>query len=57
MILGHVKPTYNTIVYDESSLTADEIQTGTHNASWLYARAMKAVCLVAVTGILCRFGV
>lgn len=34
------------MVYDENSLTADEIQQGTNDASYLYARATKAVSLV-----------
>lgn len=43
---GTVKPTHYTVVYDENSLTADEIQQGTNDASYLYARATKAVSLV-----------
>ena len=34
------------MVYDENSLTADDIQQGTHTASYLYARATKAVSLI-----------
>ena len=33
-------------MYDENELTADEIQKGTHDASYLYARATKAVSLI-----------
>ena len=33
-------------MHDENQLTADEIQKGTHDASYLYARATKAVSLV-----------
>ena len=34
------------MIYDESSLTADMVQQGVHTASYLYARATKAVSLV-----------
>ncbi|KAG2360248.1 ribonuclease H-like domain-containing protein [Suillus spraguei] len=43
---GHVKATHYTVVYDENNLGADEVQQGTHTASYLYARATKAVSLV-----------
>ncbi|RDB21860.1 Protein argonaute 1B [Hypsizygus marmoreus] len=43
---GHVKATHYTVVYDENSFTADEIQQGTHDTSYLYARATKAVSLI-----------
>ncbi|KAG2050097.1 Piwi-domain-containing protein [Suillus hirtellus] len=43
---GHVKATHYTVVYDENHLGADEVQQGTHTASYLYARATKAVSLV-----------
>lgn len=43
---GTVRPTHYTVVYDENGLGADEIQQGTHHASYLYARATKAVSLV-----------
>ncbi|KAF5364732.1 hypothetical protein D9757_012485 [Collybiopsis confluens] len=43
---GSVKATHYTIVYDENRFTADEIQQGTHNTSYLYARATKAVSLM-----------
>lgn len=43
---GSVKPTHYVVLYDESALTADEIQQGVHTASYLYARATKAVSLV-----------
>jgi eukaryotic translation initiation factor 2C len=33
-------------VYDENSLGVDELQQGTHTASYLYGRATKAVSLV-----------
>lgn len=33
-------------MYDENRLSADVIQQGTHTASYLYARATKAVSLV-----------
>jgi eukaryotic translation initiation factor 2C len=43
---GTVKPTHYVVIYDESSLTADLAQQGVHTASYLYARATKAVSLV-----------
>jgi len=43
---GTVKPTHYVVIYDESSLTADMVQQGVHAASYLYARATKAVSLV-----------
>jgi len=43
---GTVRPTHYTIIYDENSLGADEIQQGTHHTSYLYSRATKAVSLV-----------
>jgi eukaryotic translation initiation factor 2C len=43
---GSVKSTHYVVLYDESSLTADEVQQGVHTASYLYARATKAVSLV-----------
>ncbi|KAJ6632516.1 Piwi-domain-containing protein [Mycena sp. CBHHK59/15] len=43
---GTVKPTHYTVVYDELKLTADELQQGSHDFSYLYARATKAVSLI-----------
>ncbi|KAJ6524443.1 argonaute-like protein [Mycena vulgaris] len=43
---GTVKPTHYTVVYDELNLTADELQKGSNDFSYLYARATKAVSLV-----------
>jgi len=43
---GTVRPIHYTVVYDENRLGADEVQQGTHHASYLYARATKAVSLV-----------
>ncbi|KAH9165409.1 Piwi-domain-containing protein [Lactarius sanguifluus] len=43
---GSVKSTHYIVLYDESSLTADDVQQGVHTASYLYARATKAVSLV-----------
>ena len=43
---GTVKPTHYVVIYDESNLTADMVQQGVHAASYLYARATKAVSLV-----------
>lgn len=41
-----MKATHYTVVYDENRLQADEIQQGTHDISYLYARATKAVSLI-----------
>ncbi|KAF9443073.1 argonaute-like protein [Macrolepiota fuliginosa MF-IS2] len=43
---GTVKATHYTVIYDENVFGADEIQTGTHDFSYLYARATKAVSLI-----------
>lgn len=43
---GHVKATHYTVIYDENKLTPDQIQVGTHDGSYLYARATKAVSLM-----------
>lgn len=43
---GQVRPTHYIVVYDENKLSADVLQGGTHNASYMYARATKAVSLV-----------
>ncbi|KAG9315634.1 argonaute-like protein [Chiua virens] len=43
---GHVKPTHYTVVYDESKLGADEVQQGINTASYMYARATRAVSLI-----------
>ncbi|KAJ7117885.1 argonaute-like protein [Mycena crocata] len=43
---GTVKPTHYTVVYDELKLTANELQQGSNDFSYLYARATKAVSLV-----------
>ncbi|KAH0580660.1 Protein argonaute 1B [Termitomyces sp. J132] len=43
---GTVKATHYTVVYDENLFAADEIQKGTHDTSYLYARATKAVSLI-----------
>ncbi|KAG1761419.1 ribonuclease H-like domain-containing protein [Suillus occidentalis] len=45
-IKGQARMTHYTVIYDESGLSANEIQQGTHTASYLYARATKAVSLV-----------
>lgn len=41
-----MRPTHYVVVYDQNNLSADQIQTGVHHASYLYARATKAVSLV-----------
>jgi len=43
---GSVKATHYTVIYDENRFTADEIQKGTNDASYLYARATRAVSLM-----------
>ncbi|OCH91554.1 Piwi-domain-containing protein [Obba rivulosa] len=43
---GTVKSTHYVIIYDENRYAADVLQQGTHTASYLYARATKAVSLV-----------
>lgn len=43
---GTVKATHYTVIYDENGFGADEIQKGTHDFSYLYARATKAVSLI-----------
>ncbi|KAF9074291.1 Piwi domain-containing protein [Rhodocollybia butyracea] len=43
---GSVKATHYTVIYDETLLTADEIQQGTNDFSYLYARATRAVSLI-----------
>lgn len=43
---GTVRPTHYVVIYDESRFGVDEIQQGTHTASYAYARATKAVSLI-----------
>ncbi|KAJ7226883.1 argonaute-like protein [Mycena pura] len=43
---GTVRPTHYTVVYDEFKLSADELQQGSNDFSYLYARATKAVSLI-----------
>jgi len=43
---GHVRSTHYSVVYDENKLSADIVQTGTNSASYMYARATKAVSLI-----------
>lgn len=43
---GSAKSTHYVVLYDESALTADDVQQGVHTASYLFARATKAVSLV-----------
>ncbi|KAK7436896.1 hypothetical protein VKT23_018916 [Stygiomarasmius scandens] len=45
-IQGHVKATHYTVIYDETRFSADEIQQGTNDVSYLYARATRAVSLM-----------
>ncbi|KAJ3986516.1 Piwi domain-containing protein [Lentinula detonsa] len=45
-IQGHAKATHYVVIYDETRFTADEIQQGTHDNSYLYARATRAVSLI-----------
>ena len=41
-----MKATHYTIIYDENKLAANDIQQGTHDSSYLYARATRAVSLI-----------
>lgn len=43
---GQVRPTHYIVIYDENRLNADTIQQGTHQFSYQYVRATKAVSLV-----------
>ncbi|KAK0452966.1 argonaute-like protein [Desarmillaria tabescens] len=43
---GTVRPTHYVVIYDENSLGVDDLQKGTNDASYLYARATKAVSLI-----------
>ncbi|KZT65512.1 Piwi-domain-containing protein [Daedalea quercina L-15889] len=43
---GEVRPTHYYVVYDDFHFDADTLQQGTHAASYMYARATKAVSLV-----------
>ena len=45
-LLGSAKSTHYVVLYDESGLGADDMQQGVYSASYLYARATKAVSLV-----------
>ncbi|KAG7085595.1 hypothetical protein E1B28_003146 [Marasmius oreades] len=45
-IKGTVRPTHYVVIYDENRFTADEVQQGTHDTSYLYARATRSVSLV-----------
>lgn len=38
--------THYTIIYDETRFTADEIQKGTNDTSYLYGRATRSVSLI-----------
>uniref|UniRef100_A0A0W0FNM2 Putative argonaute-like protein n=1 Tax=Moniliophthora roreri TaxID=221103 RepID=A0A0W0FNM2_MONRR len=43
---GSVKSTHYIVIYDENRFTADEIQQGINNNSYLYAKATRAVSLI-----------
>ncbi|KAF5345034.1 hypothetical protein D9758_010462 [Tetrapyrgos nigripes] len=45
-IQGHVKSTHYIVIYDGTGFSADEIQQGTNDVSYLYARATRAVSLM-----------
>jgi eukaryotic translation initiation factor 2C len=45
-IQGTVKMTHYTIIYDETHFSANEIQKGTHDFSYLYGRATRSVSLI-----------
>jgi eukaryotic translation initiation factor 2C len=42
---GTTRPTHYYVVYDEIGFTADQMQTLTHEVSYLFARATKGVSL------------
>lgn len=44
---GTTRPTHYFVVHDENKFTADQIQKVTHDVSYLFARATKAVSLVS----------
>jgi len=44
---GTTRPTHYFVVHDENRFTADAIQKVTHDVSYLFARATKAVSLVS----------
>lgn len=53
------KPTHYVLVHDEIGLSPDELQTLTHDMSYTYARATKAVSLVPpvyYAGLACKRG-
>ncbi|ESK93551.1 argonaute-like protein [Moniliophthora roreri MCA 2997] len=43
---GTVKSTHYIVIYDENRFTADEIQQGINDSSYLYGRATRAVSLM-----------
>ncbi|KIL63066.1 hypothetical protein M378DRAFT_193040 [Amanita muscaria Koide BX008] len=43
---GTVKSTHYTVIYDENRFEPDEIQKGTYDQSYLYARATRSVSLI-----------
>lgn len=56
---GHVKATRYRVIYDENDLTANEVQQGTYDFSYLYARTTTAVSLIPVAyyaGLACKRG-
>jgi len=56
---GHVHTMHYTVIYDENGMSADEIQVATHNTSYLYARATRAVSLIPAAyyaDLACRRG-
>ncbi|TFY68777.1 hypothetical protein EVG20_g3426 [Dentipellis fragilis] len=43
---GTVRSTHYVVIYDENGFDANTVQQGVHTASYLYARATKAVSLI-----------
>lgn len=43
---GTVKMTHYTVIYDETRFSADEIQKGANDISYLYGRATRSVSLI-----------
>ena len=43
---GTTRPTHYSVIYDENRFTADAIQQGTNNLSYLWARATKSVSVI-----------
>ncbi|KAK0467814.1 argonaute-like protein [Desarmillaria tabescens] len=51
---GTVKPTHYVVIYDENDLGVDDLQKGTNDTSYLYARSTRADDSSTVSGSLNR---